>query len=62
VDKDYIGAPANGVMCDRNYMPYVPVAEEERTIVLNDPSHRPRRWIVEAFLVQEVLRAAGWYY
>ena len=21
--------------------------EEERTVILNDPDHRPRRWIVE---------------
>lgn len=35
-------------MCDRNYMPLVPVPEEERTIILNDPDHRPRRWVVEA--------------
>lgn len=34
-------------MCDRRYTPHVPVAEEERTIVLNDPEHRPRRWVVE---------------
>jgi putative transposase len=47
VDKGYTGAPANGVMCDRDYTPHVPVKEEERTIVLNDPSHRPRRWVVE---------------
>jgi len=23
------------------------VAEEERTVVLNDPNHRSRRWVVE---------------
>lgn len=47
VDKGYRGAPANDIMCDRNYMPHVPVSGEERTIILNDPDHRPRRWVVE---------------
>ncbi len=47
VDKGYTGAPANGVMCDRDYTPHVSVAEEERTVVLNDPNHQPRRWVVE---------------
>jgi transposase len=47
VDKGYMGAPANCIMCDRNYIPHVPLPEEERTIVLNDPNHHPRRWVVE---------------
>lgn len=46
-DKGYKGAPANTAMCDRNFVPHVPVPDEERTVVLNDPDHRPRRWIVE---------------
>ena len=46
-DKGYRGAPANAVICDRGFIPHVPVAEEERTVILNDPDHRPRRWIVE---------------
>lgn len=47
VDKGYRGAPANAVMCDRGYAPHVPVADDERTVILNDPDHYPRRWIVE---------------
>lgn len=47
-DKGYRGLKANDAMCDRNYIPHLPVSEEERTCVLNDPDHRPRRWVVEA--------------
>jgi len=47
VDKGYKGAPANEVMCERHYTPHVPLPEEDRTIILNDPNHRPRRWVVE---------------
>ena len=47
VDKGYKGAPANEAMCDRGFTPHVPLPEEERTIILNDPDHRPMRWIVE---------------
>lgn len=47
-DKGYRGVPANDAMCDRHYTPHVPMPEEERTIILNDPSHLPRRWVVEA--------------
>ena len=47
VDKGYKGAPANGAKCDQNHTPPVPVAEQDRTMVLKDPDHRPRRWIVE---------------
>ncbi len=46
-DKGYRGMPANEAMWDRNYVPHLPVAEEDRTIALNDPSYRPRRWVVE---------------
>jgi transposase len=46
-DKGYKGAPANTAMCNRNYIPHVPVPEEERIVVLNDSDHRPRRWVVE---------------
>ena len=35
-------------MCDHHYTPHVPVLEEERAIVLNDPDQHPRRWVVEA--------------
>lgn len=47
VDKGYRGAPANTAMCDRNYVPHVPVPEGERTIIMHDPDHHPRRWVVE---------------
>lgn len=47
-DKGYRGVNANSAMCDRGYIPHVPVSEEERTCVLNDPGHQPRRWVVEA--------------
>lgn len=46
-DKGYRGAPANAVILDCGYEPHVPVPEEEMTIIMNDPDHRPRRWIVE---------------
>jgi putative transposase len=47
VDKGYRGVPANELMCDRNFIPHVPVPEDERTVILNDPDHQPRRWVVE---------------
>lgn len=47
LDKGYRGLPANEVVCDRNFIPHVPVPEEDRTVILNDLEHRPRRWIVE---------------
>lgn len=46
-DKGYKGAPANEIMCNHGYTPHVPMPEEERTVVLNDPDYKPRRWIVE---------------
>lgn len=46
-DKGYLGVKANEAMCDRGYVPHVPVSDAERTVVLNDEDHRPRRWIVE---------------
>lgn len=47
VDKGYKGLPANEIMCDRHYTPHGPLPEEKRTIVLNDPDQRLRRWVVE---------------
>lgn len=46
-DKGYRGAPANAAICDRGFIPHVPVPETERTVILNDPDFVPRRWIVE---------------
>jgi len=34
-------------MCARNDIPHLPLPDEDRTIILNDPDHRPRPWDVE---------------
>ena len=47
LDKGYRGLPANDAVCDRDFIPHVPVPDEERTVILNDPEHQPRRWVVE---------------
>jgi transposase len=47
LDKGYRGIPANELMCDRNFIPHVPVSEDERTVILNDPNHQPKRGVVE---------------
>jgi hypothetical protein len=46
-NKGYKGVPANDIICTRNYIPHVPLPDEDRTIILNVPDHWPRRWIVE---------------
>jgi putative transposase len=46
-DKGYSGEPAYQAIIDRNYIPHVKQRGEEIQEKKDNPSYKPRRWVVE---------------